>query len=396
MKIRVSKVPKTKIKKMNTFTLFLFFSSSFTYTVFGRDKCPPSFCGDGPPLVKFPFQLPDVQNERCVYPKFNLSCNNQSRAVINLPPAGEFVIKRINYESQYMYINDPDFCLPKKLLSLDLQYSPFRGEYLQNFTVVNCTNSESLSDYGRALPISCLSDHNFTVLALDSGPYNVPPPLNCQTMAKISVPVDDRFSMDLNKDLRLTWDVPRCGGCVAKGGTCGFKNSRGLQTDCFNVPRHGLPVSAKYGIIIGAGIPGLVFMIGIVCYICGKVRTYCRRTQPTEVPITTNAPHSAAAALVTGLDGPTIESYPKTVLGDSGRLPKPNDGPCPICLSDYQPKDVLRTIPECNHFFHADCVDEWLRMNATCPLCRNLPDGSSLVTPCSSMSLASSSTSSSS
>ncbi|CAL5433368.1 unnamed protein product [Camellia sinensis] len=86
--------------------------------------------------------------------------------------------------------------------------------------------------------------------------------------------------------------------------------------------------------------------------------------------------------IIMGLDRPTIESYPTTVLGESVRLPKPNDGTCPICLAEYQPKETLRTIPECNHYFHANCIDEWLRV-----ACRNSPGGSSVATPHLSTSL---------
>ena len=75
--------------------------------------------------------------------------------------------------------------------------------------------------------------------------------------------------------------------------------------------------------------------------------------------------------MVASLDKPTIESYPKTIVGVSGRQPKPNDNTCPICLSRYKPKQTLRTIPKCNHYFHAYCIDKWLRMNASCPVCRN-------------------------
>lgn len=75
-----------------------------------------------------------------------------------------------------------------------------------------------------------------------------------------------------------------------------------------------------------------------------------------------------------GLDGPTIESYPKIVLGESKRLPKVDDATCAICLSEYEAKETLRTIPPCQHCFHADCIDEWLKLNGTCPVCRNSPE----------------------
>ncbi|WOG86377.1 hypothetical protein DCAR_0205580 [Daucus carota subsp. sativus] len=106
------------------------------------------------------------------------------------------------------------------------------------------------------------------------------------------------------------------------------------------------------------------------------------RNLPTRI-ITPEPPR-----FVLGLDKLTIESYPMTVLGESKRLPKPSDSTCAICLSEYKPNDTLRTVPECNHYFHSHCIDEWLKLNATCPVCRNLPEGSfhRAATPMSSSS----------
>lgn len=28
-------------------------------------------------------------------------------------------------------------------------------------------------------------------------------------------------------------------------------------------------------------------------------------------------------------------------------------------------------MPGCIHYYHADCIDEWLKINVTCPTCRN-------------------------
>ena len=155
----------------------------------------------------------------------------------------------------------------------------------------------------------------------------------------------------------------------------------------------GLPRGAKYGVIIGVGIPGLLCLIGLVSYICGRVRACGQRRWSYRDY--TSSDTAEPVVVVMGLDGPTIESFPKTQLGESKRLPKPNDNTCPICLSEYQANDTLRTIPECNHYFHATCVDEWLKMNGTCPICRNSPDGSSNGSP-SSSSVSSSVSSSSS
>ncbi|KAJ3692721.1 hypothetical protein LUZ60_011816 [Juncus effusus] len=42
---------------------------------------------------------------------------------------------------------------------------------------------------------------------------------------------------------------------------------------------------------------------------------------------------------------------------------------CCICLSHYEEGAELRELP-CAHHFHASCIDKWLRINATCPLCK--------------------------
>ncbi|KAK7366787.1 hypothetical protein VNO80_08784 [Phaseolus coccineus] len=45
------------------------------------------------------------------------------------------------------------------------------------------------------------------------------------------------------------------------------------------------------------------------------------------------------------------------------------DAECCICLSSYDDGVELRELP-CGHHFHCVCVDKWLYINATCPLCK--------------------------
>ncbi|XP_057477627.1 E3 ubiquitin-protein ligase At1g12760-like [Actinidia eriantha] len=45
------------------------------------------------------------------------------------------------------------------------------------------------------------------------------------------------------------------------------------------------------------------------------------------------------------------------------------DAECCICLSAYDDGAELRQLP-CGHHFHCTCVDKWLYINATCPLCK--------------------------
>jgi hypothetical protein len=46
------------------------------------------------------------------------------------------------------------------------------------------------------------------------------------------------------------------------------------------------------------------------------------------------------------------------------------EGSCGVCLSELADGDAVRVLPACMHYFHADCVGEWLLAHATCPLCR--------------------------
>ncbi|CAL1541825.1 unnamed protein product [Lymnaea stagnalis] len=64
---------------------------------------------------------------------------------------------------------------------------------------------------------------------------------------------------------------------------------------------------------------------------------------------------------------PTSKHQGQTPGGASAM---PDDLPqCNICLTDYEHGDRMRNLP-CKHDFHKDCVDQWLKTNATCPICR--------------------------
>jgi hypothetical protein len=56
------------------------------------------------------------------------------------------------------------------------------------------------------------------------------------------------------------------------------------------------------------------------------------------------------------------ESTSEQVLGAE-------DAECCICLSAYEDGVELYELP-CNHHFHCGCIAKWLRINATCPLCK--------------------------
>ncbi|BAT92776.1 hypothetical protein VIGAN_07161300 [Vigna angularis var. angularis] len=146
-------------------------------------------------------------------------------------------------------------------------------------------------------------------------------------------------------------------------------------------------VGLGYGIAIAVSILFLISSIMLASYACVRFKSNSPRTRnntyydQTEQNISVHD-SGGPELVVLGLEKPAIEAYPKIVVGESGRLPRPNDsGSCAICLCDYLPKDTVRCVPSCHHCFHADCVDEWLKMSATCPLCRNSPAPSPSPSP---------------
>ena len=43
---------------------------------------------------------------------------------------------------------------------------------------------------------------------------------------------------------------------------------------------------------------------------------------------------------------------------------------CNICLLDINYNDIIRTL-NCEHFYHAKCIDKWFEKKSSCPMCRN-------------------------
>ncbi|KAI4307125.1 hypothetical protein L6164_030344 [Bauhinia variegata] len=323
-------------------------------------------------IIQFPFRIRGQQPKTCGYPGFSVSCSKEGQTLLKLPYSGEFSIQGIDYSFQELWVNDPDNCLPKRILSLNLSGSPFDAVYYQEFVFFNCSG-----DYRsyRFNPIACLSGSNYTVFASSSMSVVMHLSAVCNLIRRVKVPVqwpfyDEILSSDLSDNLLLSWDSPTCGRCESQGGQCGFKTNSSLEIACYNASSKGISRGARYAITVGLGVPAVLCLIGLLWCICGRLRArYWARETVADV----NSLIGSQPRIFAGLDGPTIESYPKIVLGESRRLPKPDDNTCPICLSEYAPKETLKSIPECQHCFHAECIDEWLRLNASCPICRTSP-----------------------
>ncbi|KAK9682751.1 hypothetical protein RND81_10G094300 [Saponaria officinalis] len=164
-------------------------------------------------------------------------------------------------------------------------------------------------------------------------------------------------------------------------------------------------VGLGYGIAIAISILFLISSILLASYACVRVKAGNRDDDEDEndhnVGDNVDRPHQrdnlAHQPISIGLPGPMqikvgLEkkpnkelTYNEVVLGESKRLPRPNNGPCSICLSEYKPKEIVRCMPHCNHCFHVKCIDQWLKVGPTCPLCRNSPAATPSATPLSEL-----------
>ncbi|KAI3903939.1 hypothetical protein MKW92_047382 [Papaver armeniacum] len=375
------------------FSIFFFF---FLNTFAMDDECSISKCGDDHVTVKFPFRITQNQHTNCGYPGFDLSCTSFGKTVIQLPSStGEFFVSAIDYVKQEIHIHDPDDCLPKRLLSFDLSTSPFQGIQFQDYSFLNCTSNYTTS---KISPISCLSSSMNKVFVTNSLSLAGILPTDCKIIDKIMVPIIPRqpenekgFSSELDNDLILSWKEPNCSKCDEFGRGCKNLTSDGDGIGCTTVLQIGSPTSMpsisnegkqSFKLTLGIILPAFILTVIFVCYMSFKLNLcQCDRNRTENLPrhndrqARRHQGERPTILIVTtvGLDGTTIESYPMATLGESRRIPTPNDGTCSICLSEYRPKDIVRTIPDCKHCFHAECIDEWLRMNASCPLCRTSP-----------------------
>ncbi|CAK9142759.1 unnamed protein product [Ilex paraguariensis] len=139
-----------------------------------------------------------------------------------------------------------------------------------------------------------------------------------------------------------------------------------------------------YGMGISLGLCMLIATIAYVSYVCIRLRRAMHHpssSHRTSIDTTTDG-GSFSTTIQKGLDETTLLAYPKLLYSDA-KLYKGDciASGCSICLVDYKDTEVLRLLPDCDHFFHHECIDSWLRLHPTCPICRTSPMTSLLLAP---------------
>ena len=44
---------------------------------------------------------------------------------------------------------------------------------------------------------------------------------------------------------------------------------------------------------------------------------------------------------------------------------------CSVCLEEFHQKQKLVNLPNCHHYFHKNCIKDWMAVNPICPVCKS-------------------------
>ncbi|KAI3705273.1 hypothetical protein L1987_75508 [Smallanthus sonchifolius] len=135
---------------------------------------------------------------------------------------------------------------------------------------------------------------------------------------------------------------------------------------------------------VGFALIVLLFIIILIyaSYMCNRIKgSRSPPPPPTTADSDTDDFHSVIIS--NGLEDDILSNFPTFVYSDAVKLHKVEndtetnavsyDSGCAICLTEYESTAVVRLLPECRHWFHVSCIDVWLKVHPTCPVCRKSP-----------------------
>jgi hypothetical protein len=144
---------------------------------------------------------------------------------------------------------------------------------------------------------------------------------------------------------------------------------------------------STHGIFGSGGVGGFGYGVGASIGILLVVSTvalavyFCTRTPAVTAAAFLAPPPPPGDVEQGGIDEATLAAFPVATYAEAARAKAAAAACCPVCLEAYADADVVRALPDCAHLFHRDCVDPWLRLRPTCPVCRTSPLPSPAPTP---------------
>ncbi|KAL8247493.1 hypothetical protein R6Q59_008709 [Mikania micrantha] len=123
----------------------------------------------------------------------------------------------------------------------------------------------------------------------------------------------------------------------------------------------------------GAFVLGLyVFFLLIIFFLC-LISYLCNRNISPIRPTVAGGDYHFLR-IPEGIRDDVLETLPTFLYSQTVKPETLNGSGCCICLVDYKATDMLRLLPECGHSFHVSCVNTWLKVHPTCPVCRKSLD----------------------
>ncbi|KAK7391549.1 hypothetical protein VNO78_19965 [Psophocarpus tetragonolobus] len=129
--------------------------------------------------------------------------------------------------------------------------------------------------------------------------------------------------------------------------------------------------SSEESVLLLVSFIVLTLIVTLAAYMCSS--DVPRTTSSEPVVVTVTHSNHTTITVEPRLDHTGSEHNHLTLQFSKDNLctsTSSSSSSCSICLMDYKECDSLRLLPDCGHFFHVMCVDPWLRINLTCPVCR--------------------------